>query len=405
VIATLTIIAVIVRPFRINEAWWAAAGALALLIVGAITPPAALVALGRGIDVYLFLIGMTGLAEFARIGGLFTWVAALTVSTARSSRLRLLAVVYVAGIVTTVFLSNDATIVVLTPAVIDALRRVEAPPAAYVIACALVANAASFVLPISNPSNLLVFAGAMPALGVWLAAFGLASLAALGVTFAVLAWWFRRDLTGSWPAGEEAAAAARPRTLTIVVLVAAALVIVGTSARQGPLGTATFACAAVAWLITAVRRRDEAVTMVRGIAWPVVALTASLFVLVGAVSAHGGLVATRDLLARCASIATPWGAAAGAFAVAAASNVANNLPIGLILGEALPHAHLPAHVAHAALVGVNLGPNATVNGSLATLLWLRIVRKADIPVSAVQFALVGTAATVPALLAAVLLVR
>jgi len=395
----------ILRPFRINEAWWAAAGAIALVVTGTIAPPAAIVALGRGVDVYLFLIGMTGLAEFARIGGLFTWVAALTITTARQSRLRLLAVVYVAGIATTALLSNDATIVVLTPAVIDALRRVDAPPAAYVIGCALVANAASFVLPISNPSNLLVFAGGMPPLGVWFAAFGIASVAALAVTFAVLALWFRRDLAGSWPARDDAAATTRPRTLTIVVLGIAAAAIVTTSALQGPLGTATFACAAAAWLITVVQRRDEALTMVRGIAWPVVALTAALFVLVGAVSAHGGLSATRAVFAWCASFAAPWSALAVGFIVAAASNIANNLPIGLILGEAIPHTQLPVQVAHAALIGVNIGPNASINGSLATLLWLRIVRQSNIAVTPVQFALVGTAATIPAMLAAVLLVR
>ncbi len=403
-IAALAIVAVLVRPFRINEAWWAAGGAIGLILTGAIVPRDALAALGRGADVYLFLIGMMALAEFARAGGLFAWVAARAVAIAGGSRFRLYALVFGAGIITTALLSNDATIVVLTPAVIDALRRIDAPPYAYVVTCALVANAASFVLPISNPSNLLVFAHAMPSLGAWLATFALPSAAALLVTFGVVAAWYRRDLRGAAPATHDTPVA-RPDIASAIVLALAAIAIVVTSAREGPLGTATFACAAVAWIITVLRRRADVPAMARGIAWPVVILTAALFVIVAAVDAGGGFAATQRVLAWCAAFAAPWSNVAVGGVTALASNLINNLPVGLNLGQTLPEMHAPQHLTSAALIGVNLGPNATVNGSLATLLWLAILRRAKIDVSAWQFAAIGTAATVPALLAALLLVR
>jgi arsenical pump membrane protein len=128
-------------------------------------------------------------------------------------------------------------------------------------------------------------------------------------------------------------------------------------------------------------------------------------VIVGAVNAHGGIGATRAALAWCASFAAPWSQVAVGFVIALASNVANNLPVGLSLGETLSLVHASPPEAHAALVGVNLGPNATVNGSLATLLWLGIVRREHIDCSPLRFALVGTSATIPALLAALLLTR
>jgi len=347
---------------------------------------------------------MMGLAEVARIAGLFDWLAAYAVTSARGSRVRLLLIVYAAGIVTTTFLSNDATIVVLTPAVIQALRRIDAPPAAYVIACALVANAASFVLPISNPSNLLVFASGMPALGTWMTAFGLPAIAALTVTFGVLAIMSRNDLRGS-AAPREPVHAPRPEVPSSIALVLAALVIVGTSALRGPLGAVTFGCAVVAALVTVARRPREAQTIARNISWPVVALTASLFVIVGAINAHGGLDATRAVLGWCASFAEPWSKVAIGVTIAGASNIVNNLPVGLSLGETLALVHASAHDTYAALIGVNLGPNATVNGSLATLLWLAIVRRENIDCTPLRFAVIGTTATIPALLAALLLVN
>ncbi len=402
-IAALAIVAVLVRPWRINEAWWALAGAVLLLAVGAIAPAAALAALGRGVDVELFLIGMMALAEFARAGGLFSWAAARAVDLAGGSRLRLLALVYGAGIITTAFLSNDATIVVLTPAVIDALQRMDAKPLAYVVACALVANAASFILPISNPSNLLVFAHAMPALPAWIARFALPAAAALAVTFAVVVWWYRADLRGhTTPDDREEAPAS---VVHAVVLAAAAIVIVTTSAREGPLGPATFACALVAWLVGAWQRREDALGMLRGIAWPVLVLTAALFVIVGAVDAGGGLAAAQAGLAWCAALGAPWAQLAAGFAIATTSNIVNNLPVGLVLGQSLPALHPSPALTAAALIGVNLGPNATVNGSLATILWLTIVRRAGIAVTPLGFAAVGISATVPALVAALALLR
>src|SRR4029077_8946223 len=64
----------------------------------------------------------------------------------------------------------------------------------YLFACAFIANAASFVLPISNPANLVVFGEHMPPLLAWLRAFALPSIAAVAVTWAVLALVFRAEL-------------------------------------------------------------------------------------------------------------------------------------------------------------------------------------------------------------------
>jgi arsenical pump membrane protein len=379
---------------------WAIAAAAIVCVV--VHPAAALAAAGRGTDVYLFLIGMMALAEYAKTAGVFAWIADGALRVAGPSRARFFGLVYVAGIGTTALLSNDATIVVLTPAVLDVLRRYDAPPLPYVVACALVANAASFVLPIANPSNLLVFAGRMPSLGAWLLAFGRPSVAACAVTYVVLRVLFRRELRGSAgaPDGESAG---RPEPLALALLAASAAVVVATSALGGRLGAATCACALCAWLAALLRDRAGALRIARGIAWGIVALTAALFVIVSALDTAGGFAASRLVLERCAALAWPWAPLVSGFAVALAANVANNLPVGLNLGEVLPGMHAGLHASEAALLGVNLGPNATVNGSLATLLWLTIVRRAGIAIAPLTFARVGILAAVPALIAALLL--
>src|SRR6476646_2077782 len=177
---------VIARPWRLPEAIWAVLGAAALVGFGLLPWTDALLGVRKGLDVYLFLTGMMLLAELARQEGLFDWLAALAVEHARGSPQRLFALVYIVGTVVTVLLSNDATAVVLTPAVYAATRAAGARPLPYLFVCAFIANAASFVLPISNPANLVVFGDRMPHLGEWLRQFALPSLAAILATFIVL---------------------------------------------------------------------------------------------------------------------------------------------------------------------------------------------------------------------------
>jgi len=100
--------------------------------------------------------------------------------------------------VTTV-LSNDATAVVLTPAVYAVTKRTKGDPLPYLFACAFIANAASFVLPISNPANLVMFGNNLPPLLPWLRIFLLPAGAAILATYFTMRLLFRRALRGEVP--------------------------------------------------------------------------------------------------------------------------------------------------------------------------------------------------------------
>jgi arsenical pump membrane protein len=193
-IIALATAGVMIRPFRISEPVWALAGAAALVVLGLLPLTDALAGMRKGIDVYLFLIGMMLIAELARLEGLFDYLAALAVAHARGSPQRLFLLVYLVGILVTVLLSNDVTVIVLTPAVHAATRAAGAKPLPYMFVGAFIANAASFVLPISNPANLVVFGARMPHLLDWLRQFALPSVASLVLTYVVLRLALRRTL-------------------------------------------------------------------------------------------------------------------------------------------------------------------------------------------------------------------
>jgi arsenical pump membrane protein len=185
-IAAVATLGVIARPWNSPEFVWASAAAAMLVLFNLLSWQQAVAAVGKGTDVYLFLIGMLLLSEVARKEGLFDWLATQAVRHARGSEKRLFLIIYVVGTLVTVFLSNDATAVVMTPAVYATTRAAQVEPLPYLFICAFVANAASFVLPIANPANLVVFGGQMPALSEWLGYFAWPSFVAIATTFVAL---------------------------------------------------------------------------------------------------------------------------------------------------------------------------------------------------------------------------
>ncbi|NEI68928.1 arsenic transporter [Rhizobium lusitanum] len=400
-IAGLTALGVVTRPFRWPEAIWAVLGATLLLAFRLIGPADVWAGVSKGFDVYLFLIGMMLLSELARREGLFDWVAAIATSHARGSPRRLFLLVYVVGVVVTVFLSNDATAVVLTPAVYAACRAARVKdPMPYLLVCAFIANAASFVLPISNPANLVIFAGGeMPPLSRWMQTFLLPSIVSIVVTFACLYWVLRRALAEDTIARDVGQPALSPSArLAGWGLIATALILIGASAMNVDLGIPTFAAGVVTTIIVLALTRQSPIETVRGISWSVLPLVAGLFVIVEAVN-HTGLTALlSERLASLAAQSQAQAVGAAGFSVAIVSNLVNNLPAGLFAGSAVQAAHVPDAIAGAVLIGVDLGPNLSVTGSLATILWLAALRREGLHMGALTFLKIGAVVMLPALI-------
>lgn len=391
--------AVIARPMRWPEWIWAVAGALLLVLLGLITPGEAGGAVARGLDVYLFLTGMMLLSETARVHGAFDWIAAITVNAAKGSRGRLFLLVYATGVVVTTFMSNDATAVVLTPAVFAAAKKAKADPLPLLLACALIANAASFVLPISNPANLVLYGGHMPPLGPWLRSFALPSIASIVVTFLALRWIERRRIEGTCARDVACDALTRPGKLAIMGIIATALLLLVASALDRELGLPAAVAGIATTLIVSGAAKASPLRLARQVSWGVLPLVAGLFVLVAALD-RTGVIAQVAAWLRAASDAPVRAAAASGTILAFACNLMNNLPAGLVVATAIGQAQPPRLVTDALLIGVDLGPNLSVTGSLATILWLQVIRREGEDVGFLAFLRIGAVAMPLALVAA-----
>jgi arsenical pump membrane protein len=396
-IAAIATAGVILRPGRLPQAAWALGGALALLVCGLLPLASLARGLVESVDVCLFLTGMMLVSELARREGLFDVLAAWAVRQADGSGPRLFALVYGVGVVVTVFLSNDATAVVLTPAVHAAARRAGARPLPYLYACAFVANAASFVLPIANPANLVVFGSHLPPLDAWCRRFALPSALAIVATWAMLRWTMRDALAA--PIGRTRdvpplnftglLAALGVAGVVLAMLLASAL---GAALGLPTLLAAVAAVGAVQWI-----KRESPAPLLEHVAWGVLAMVAGLFVIVEAL-ARTGLVGALSQTLRAAADRAPHETAwlAGA-ATALGGNLLNNLPAGLLSGLAVNAGPVVDRVRSAIAIGIDLGPNLSITGSLATILWLAALQREGERVTALEFLRVGAIVMPPAL--------
>ena len=402
-IAALSTLGVIARPWRLPEATWAVTGAVMLIVFGLLPWSDALKAVAKGTDVYLFLSGMMLLAELARNEGLFDFLAGQAARWAGGSAMKLFALIYGVGTVVTVFMSNDATAVVLTPAVFAATKAAKVKdPLPYLLICAFIANAASFVLPISNPANLIIFRDHMPPLLQWLGRFALPSILSIAVTYAVLRFTQRDSLRQEVMAAEvDVPGLSSGGRMTACGIVGTGIVLLLVSGFGVELGLPTFVAAVATAAVVLFLKRESPWTVMKGISWEILPLVAGLFVLVEALDRSGVLKALIHVLqmeADRSAMVTTW---ATGVTLALICNLVNNLPAGLLAGSVVSASHVTQQVASAVLIGVDLGPNLSVTGSLATILWLTALRRENQNVSAWSFLKLGALVMPPALLLAI----
>jgi arsenical pump membrane protein len=250
----------------------------------------------------------------------------------------------------------------------------------FLFGCTFVADTASFGLPFANPANILILPNAQ--FGPYVAHLGPPQVLAIALNLAIFLAVFRTRLRGQYEA-EPASPPSGPavRTLVVAVLVAIAYVVVLT--MRWPLGPVAVAGALVALVVARVAPGSA----VRHISWSTFALLFGLFALLDAVARAGFEAWSMQAM----TAAQQWGSlalnAAAAGGAALFSNILNNLPVAVVSSYLVAHA--PEQVAYPLIAGVDLGPNLTMTGSIATILWSSMLRKRGVHVSALEYIRLG----------------
>lgn len=378
----------ITRPAGWSEAVIAVPAAGTVVAVGAVSSGQATAEMSRMLPVVAFLAAVLVLASLCDDEGLFDAAGAWMARTSSGRPRQLLGQVFVIAAATTAILSLDATVVLLTPVVLATVRALRVPSRPHLYATAHLSNTASLLLPVSNLTNLLAFSAAGLSFTRFSMLMAAPWLLAVAVEYAVFRIVFRRDLAHT-PEAEGPPGGERPLFVLVVLGLTLAGFAVTSFAGLSP-AWAALAGAVVLGVRSLTQRRSTIGGIVRSLNLPFCVFVLALAVVVKAVMVNGLDTAARDLLPSGSGLAALLGIAAVAAVLA---NVVNNLPAVLVL---LPLVSGPAAVL-AVLIGVNIGPNLTYVGSLANLLWRKVLHQQSEQTSGREFTWLGVL-TVPACL-------
>lgn len=375
---------------RVSDVLVAGTGALLVVGVGLVGIDEVGDTLDRLAPTLAFLAAVFVFAEVARDAGLFRAAGAWMGERSRSSRRLVLAVSAVAVLVT-VLMSLDATAVLFTPVVVQLVARRDVRPDPPLLVTTQLANASSSFLPVSNLTNLLAFSATGLTFGGFALRMALPTLAASSV---VVGTALRSDARARVPASGPPPVSADPVALDgfawfVVGAIATVTVafFVGSALGVAPAAIAIAGAAVVATVALARRRATPAV-LVRAASPGFLVFIVGLAVVVQAAVDHGLGDAARDVLPTGEGLAALLGMAVVAAVLA---NLVNNVPATLVLASVIPSGSTALLLAM--LLGVDVGPNLTYTGSLATLLWRRVVRTAGVepgPGAFFRFAVVAT---------------
>ena len=402
-IALLTLAGIMIRPFRWNEARIAMSGAALLLFLGLIGPRDALFTLLRDWNTFFFFLGMMALSALAETACLFDWLGVQAARLAGESAARLFLNVFLLGTFISMLFSNDATALILTPIVYVLVTKLRLPALPYLFACTFIADSASFLLPISNPINIIMLSHHPLDLPTFLRLLLLPSVVVIGINLGVFFFLYRGQLGGSF----DVERLSSPQTAikhkayfryTCCVLAIVAPAYMAASAVHFPLSVVAMAGAMLLLAGALYWRRTTLCQAGKGISWSIFGFIAGMFVVVRAVERTGLTTKFGNLLLHLSRGSSFGAVMVGTAGAALGTNLINNVPMAVLMNSALVSIQnaspgIRQGFIAATMFGCDLGPNLTTVGSLATVLWLLILRHRNVDVSGLDYFKVGIIVT------------
>jgi len=368
--------------FRLDRAGAALVGASLMLAVGGI----GIDEVSRIIDfdTVALLLGMMIVVGNLRLSGFFRLITGWGVARARHP-LQLLAAVTLTSGIFSAFLLNDAICLVMTPLVVDVVRRLERNPAPYLLAVAMAANIGSAATITGNPQNILIGGFSHIPYGAFAAALTPVAAAGLVAAMGLIALSYPREFFGRTrlrlvsPRPPHVHAPLAIKSVLVIVVMMAAFF-----AGQPPAKVALIAGGFM--LLTRIVRSER---IYREIDWPLLLMFAGLFVVV---AGFERALLTPELVAAIGRLGLADAPILSAV-TAVSSNLVSNVPAVLVLRPFVGQTGDPQHAWLVVAMASTLAGNLTVLGSVANLIVVQLARAEGVTIGFWEYFRVGAPLT------------
>lgn len=365
-----------------------------MLLLGIVPPYQAAKTLLTNWNLFLFFFGLLSIATIVDRAGIFDALAYLAGKLAKGNNRRLLINTFILGTIVTAFLSNDATVLILTPVMLTLTSRLGIPIRPYAFACAFIANIASVLLPVSNPTNIIVLDQFPAPLSDYLLHLFPGTVLSIIEITALFFIIFRSQIHGTFQLTRLEYDAKRQQMpffrITLACLCVTTATYIIAAAKELPLGIVAASSGFILLVLALSIGHQRPSLLIQEISWPLLLLVAGLLIVIQGLENTGvTTIIAQHVISNSTNVTRIF---SSVLTGALTSNLINNLPATLVLTALvhhMPSTHAQHLLAYGTIVGVDIGPNMTVIGSLSSMLWLLILRRRNHQVTALDYIRIG----------------
>lgn len=403
---------ILVKPKGINEAFIALAGTILLFAAQLLKPEDAAYIWGFVWNATFSLIGIMLFTSLLDHNGFFRWAALHIVQRFHHRQLVLFIGLSLMAALITVFFNNDGTILIMVPIVLEVtalLGLSRSGRLIFLLGVGFMADTASAPLMMSNLTNILTADFFHITFGEYASRMLLPGLIAIAATVAVTVAFFsqsiKREETRAlapdlFPLPTSAIKDKRLFYLSWFNIVLMMIGYLGSERVGVPVAAVALGCAAVQWIASALAGKAPFKETIGRAPWLIIVFALSMNLIVYSLHVHGA-TAWFPAVIEPAAEKSEWIGIFGSgllFALLAAA--INNLPAVLVSSLAIEQVNGPDYLPFASLLGTSVGAKLTPIGSLATLLWIQLVRQGGISITWREYTKYGLLFTFPILLLA-----
>jgi len=408
-IFTITFSMVMFHPRGINEGTAGLVGAVLTILFGLVNLSDIQAVFMNTGGILIMLLAMMVISIIVDEAGFFEWIAVHSARLAKGSGIRLFLSTFLMGTLVTTVISNDATALIITPIVYSFVVKLGINPLPFLLVCTFIADTASLSLPVSNLTNLLAYEQlGMEFIPYCLALF-LPTVAAVIVNYLVFRIVFSKDIPQTIDSNilpDPKSCIKHPAFFRfaawglIVIIIG---YIVGSSAGI-PLAYIAIAGALTLMMAGVYYQQIEVKQVFNQVSWSILVFVIGMFIVVKGIQNTGLPTLVAQWLLDQVDGSLFKGLLYTTYGTAIGSNLINNVPMDMMMISILqefPVKEWLHPLGYAVVMGAGLGPNLTVIGSLATMLWLGTVRRKGVSITALDYFKIGLITTPLMILASV----